>query len=443
MACDLAAEAAAGAMREGAGASRQEVRRRHVFYVPGYDPRDPALYRRLAALELRRFSKTWGVSVSVDRQDVADPSVPSLRWGARLKAGEAEVDVVYETLRWEDFVAKDFATPLPLTMLRGIKTAVDAIVTGLLWRIVRASPWCAVAWFYPLVTLVGTLALSIWAGLAFAGLVAAHSFFVVGAAAGAVLAAGLWIGAMAALRRSGPFLIHLMDDGRSQRRYAGRVDRALDQRVDAFAARIRQVVAAREADEVLVVGHSSGTFIAIDAVARAYEAEPGFAKGSRFALLTVGASELLVAFQPKAGWFRERIRRLAVEPSLFWAEVVGPWDTLNFPNRDPVAELKLEVPADRPNPLFRRAFLTKMLERESIEKLRKGWRVFRAHFQFVMANEVQGPYDYFSLVCGPWTARSQFARTANGRLMSPQLDEAPPPLPRPDWLPPLPDEPKP
>lgn len=438
MAGDLAADETAAAKHGRATVGDQEVRRRHVFYVPGYDPRDPALYRRLAALELRRFSKTWGVSVSVDRQDVADEATPSLRWGARLKADEAVVDVTYETLRWEDFVAKDFATPLPLTMLRGLVTAWDAVVTGLLWRIWRASPWCAIAWFYPLVTVLATMGLSLWAGAATGLALAERGWPFVGVLLGLAIGLGAPVGVLTALRSRGSFLVHLMDDGRSQRRYAARADRDLDARVDAFARRIRTVVAAREADEVLVVGHSSGTFVAIDAVARAYEAEPDFAKGAQFSLLTVGASELLVAFNPKAGWFRERIRRLAVEPSLFWAEVVGPWDTLNFPNRDPVSELKLDVPADRPNPLFRRAFLTKMLERESIEKLRKGWRVFRAHFQFVMANEVQGPYDYFSLVCGPWTARSQFARTADGRLMSPKLGEAPPPLPRPDWMPPLP-----
>lgn len=440
MAGDNVAQSSSGEScgREGADSvAGQEVRRRHVFYVPGYDPRDPALYRRLAALELRRFAKVWDVSISVDRADVADPSVPSLSWGARLTAGDAKVAVTYETLRWDDFVARDFAVSLPITLLRSLRTGVEVIVTGLLWRIWKASPWCAVAWFYPMAVVIGLLALGIWGGAEIAGFIGDRGPMVLGVVAGASFAAALVLGVVAALRRSGSFLVHLIDDGRSQRRYAARADKALDARVDAFASRIRAVVEAGETDEVLVVGHSSGSFVAIDAIARAYEASPDFARGREFALLTVGASELLVAFHPRAGWFRERIRRLAIEPSLFWAEVVGPWDSLNFPNRDPVTELKLDVPADRPNPTFRRAYLTKMLGRESIQALRKGWRVFRVHFQFVMANEIRGPYDYFSLVLGPWTTRSQFARTEGGRLMSPKVEPAPPPLPRPDWMPPL------
>ncbi|PZQ10900.1 MAG: hypothetical protein DI565_19125 [Ancylobacter novellus] len=438
MAGENAAEAGAAEAVE--AAPRQEVRRRHVFYVPGYDPRDPALYRRLAVFELRRFSKVWGVRVEVDREDVADERVPSLRWGARLDADGVAVDVVYETLRWDDFVAADFATPLPFKILRGLATAADAIFSGLLWRIWRAAPWCAAAWLYPLMSVLLVLGLSIWTGVVAARLAAGLGAPTLGVVLGVILGCGLALALVEAFRRSGSFIVHLMDDGRSQRRYARRSDPALSARVDAFADRIAEVAAAGEADEVLVVGHSSGSFVGIDAVARAYERRPDLRTGTPLALLTVGASELLVAFHPRAGWFRERIRLLAVEPTLFWAEVVGPWDSLNFPNRDPVTELGLDVPADRPNPVFRRAFLTKMLGRESIENLRKGFRVFRAHFQFVMANEVRGPYDYYSLVCGPWSARSQFARTADGRLMSPKLEPAPDPLPRPDWMPPLPKD---
>lgn len=419
-------------------AAEQEVRRRHVFYVPGYDPRDPAIYRRLAALELRRFAKLWGVSVSVDADEVADAATPSLKWGARLAAGEARVAVTYETLRWEDLVARDFATPLPLTLLRAARTGFEALATGFLWRVWRASRWCAIAWLYPLSICVATFAASLWLGALLYGFVAPSAGVAVAALLGAAAACGLAVGAMALLRRMGSFVVHLMDDGRSQRRYATRADAEVEARVESFSKRIEAVVRAGEADEVLVVGHSSGSFIGVDAIARAYERAPDFARDRNLALLTVGASELLVAFHPAAGWFRERIRRLAVEPTLFWAEVVGPWDTLNFPNRDPVSELGLDVPADRPNPTFRRAFLTKMLGQESIKRLQSGLRIFRAHFQFVMANEVQGPYDYFSLVLGPWTAKSQFARTADGRLMSPTLGPAPEPLPRPDWLPPLP-----
>jgi hypothetical protein len=29
------------------------------------------------------------------------------------------------------------------------------------------------------------------------------------------------------------------------------------------------------------------------------------------------------------------------------------------------------------------------------------WNLFRMHYQFIMANDLRAPYDYFMLVCGP------------------------------------------
>jgi hypothetical protein len=406
-----------------AASSGQEVRRRHVLYVPGYDPRDPQLYRRLAALELRRFARLWGARVEVAREAVNDAATPSVGWTARVAAGEARVEVTYETLRWDDIVAQDFATPLPVKMLRALNTLRDALMSGQLLRVAKASPWCAVVWIYPVCALLGAALVGGGAGAAVA--VAAAE---VGAAPAAAVVLGVAaalagaVAVMAALRRAGSYVIHLIDDGRSQRRYIHREDADLERRIDAFAARIRAAKAQTNVDEVLVVGHSSGSFIAIDAVARAYENDPDFGRGRpALALLTVGATELLVALHPAAGWFRERLRRVAAEPTLFWAEVYGPWDLINFPNRDPVTELGLDLPADRPNPTFRRAFLTKMLRQGTIDELKRRLNLFRLHFQFIMSNEVQGPFDYFSLVCGPWRVRTQFRRTARGALMSPYL----------------------
>lgn len=399
----------------------QEVRRRHVLYVPGYDPRDPSLYRRLAALELRRFGKLWNARVSVDGSSIDEPSIPSIRWTARVAAGDARVEVTYETLRWDDIVAKDFSTPLPLKILRGFRTLADSLLTGQLWRVARASPWCAIVWVYPLVAFLGATLVGLAAAvLVKVGVAAIGGPAALGYLLGAAAFAAAGLGVMAWLRRAGSYVIHLIDDGRSQRHYVYRQDEELERRIDGFAARIREAKANPELDELLVVGHSSGSFIAIDAVSRALETDPGLGHGrANLALLTVGATELLVALHPAAGWFRKRIRRLALDPTLFWAEVYGPWDSINFPNRDPVTELKLDVPTDRPNPTFRRAFLTKMLRQATIDELRRSYAVFRVHFQFIMSNEVQGPFDYFSLVCGPWRMRTQFRRTAKGAFMSP------------------------
>lgn len=403
--------------------SGQEVRRRHVLYIPGYDPRDPGLYRRFAAFELRRFARLWGAKVDVDDKHVDDPAIPSVRWTARAVAGEAKVEVVYETLRWDDIVARDFSTPLPRKFLAGFVTLFDALFSGLLFRVARAAPWCAIAWLFPVSVILFWTLLGVGLGYGISRVAEAYGQGVLGVLAWLGLSVGTPLAALAVMRKRGSFVVHLMDDGAAQRSYARRLDPVTEARIDAFADRIRAIKAQAEVQELLIVGHSSGSFMGIDALARALEKEPELGKGNRpaIALLTVGASELLVGMHPAAGWFRERLKRVAVDNGVFWAEVVAPWDTLNFPHRSPVEELKLDVPADCPNPTFRRAFLTKMLKAESIAKLRRERNIFRAHFQFIMANEVRGPFDYFSLVCSPWRTKTQFRRTAKGAYMSPHL----------------------
>jgi len=63
----------------------------------------------------------------------------------------------------------------------------------------------------------------------------------------------------------------------------------LEQRLDALARRLVERVQARDDDEVLVVGHSSGAIMAASIMARALRLSPTLASGrTRVALLTVG-----------------------------------------------------------------------------------------------------------------------------------------------------------
>ena len=48
-----------------------------------------------------------------------------------------------------------------------------------------------------------------------------------------------------------------------------------------------------------------------------------------------------------------------------------------------------------------------MLAPEFYGKLR--WNLFRMHYQFIMANDMRAPYEYFMLVCGPVAGRAMGA----------------------------------
>jgi hypothetical protein len=386
---------------------------RHVFYIPGYAPEGPERHHALVSREAARFARVWGVEVEVSPIRSAVPGGPSTTWTLTTRLPGATVVTTFETLAWEDFVRADFRTPLSHKLVEGAATLGDAVSSGLLGRVWRAAPWFGFGYLYPYLWILGCVLL----GVAAWGAILAFVPNALGAVIGALVGAGVLLAALKALQASGLFAIHLLDDWCAQRRYRLRSDPAFERHLDGFAERISAIDRAGTSDEILVVGHSSGSFLGIDVVARAFAGDEAFgARRARIALLTVGVAELLVAFHPGAGWLRDRIARLAWEKRLFWAEVVGRFDALNFHRRSPVAELGLDETA--PNPRFVRTRLNDMLERVKVVSMMRSLNAFRIHFQFVMANDKPAPYDFFSLLCGARMAVDQFDREP-GETMAP------------------------
>ncbi|HEY0291740.1 MAG TPA: hypothetical protein VGC51_05280 [Hansschlegelia sp.] len=395
---------------------------RRVFYIPGYAPEGAARHRDLFAREAQRFASLWKVDVQVSALQPGTGGVAACEWRARTRMSSAEVETFVETLAWDDLVAADFRKPLVAKLTKGFAALLDALVSGTLFRVARAAPWFAFGYVYPYLWLLGCVAAGAAGGVVASWLAPAGFGLALGLAAGAAVA----YGALKALHASSTlYAIHLLDDWIAQRRYRRRADPALDDRLDGFAERIVRAAAESADDEIVVVGHSSGSFLAIDVMARAFEADPELGRrGPAITLLTVGTAELLVAFHPGAGWFRQRLARLARERSLYWAEVAGYFDVLNFARRSPVEELGLAGGKERPNPRFRRVKINALLNRPTVLRLATRLKVFRLHFQFVMANERKAGYDFFSLMCGARTAAEQFSRPP-GEPMDPFPAAAP------------------
>ena len=172
-------------------------------------------------------------------------------------------------------------------------------------------------------------------------------------------------------------------------------------------------VDAGDADEIVVVGHSGGTPLVPCVIARALELDPEIGrKRPKVILLTVGAIMPAVALHPKAVRMREAVRRVAVEPSVQWIDVQARKDVMNFWDFDPVIGVGVDAGPQRCNPRVWRVRLHDMLSPDLYRKLSGNY--FRFHYQFIMANNLRAPYDYFMLVCGPlslieWAKRGNSA----------------------------------
>jgi pimeloyl-ACP methyl ester carboxylesterase len=374
------------------------VRRRHVIYVAGYEPRGARGYYKLFERECGRFQRVWPVSLTIQPGDF--DSEDFARWLIDVRASNWRVSTTYDFLRLEKFIRSDLAEPMMRHIPHSLGWIIGDLLSGALFRIFRASwrfglhllfvqlvllAWLALpATIGVMVGYVVTdhLGLSTLVGIAASLLAAVASFFVLQPVAGrwgAIQIPSCWV---------------------MLRRFARGQAVWLDHVIDAGARRLIAVARENDADELVVVGHSAGGVIASAVIARALEFDPELGRrGPRLVLLTLGSVMPAVALHPAARRMREIVKRLAVEPTLAWIDCKFRKDIMSFLNCDPVEGIGVHVGGRRRNPLTWRVPFKDMLSPEDYRRLR--WKFFRVHFQYIMASDRPCAYDYILLVGGP------------------------------------------
>ena len=143
-----------------------------------------------------------------------------------------------------------------------------------------------------------------------------------------------------------------------------------------------------------------GAMLAVDVLDRALDLDPDFGRrGARICLLTVGATIPKFALHPGAAEHRRKIARVAADPSIIWAEYQARDDAINFYKFDPVSLKRIAFDRFDDKPVIRRVQIHDMVQPATFSRFR--FNMLRRHYQFVMANDIRAPYDYFLMACGP------------------------------------------
>jgi hypothetical protein len=402
------------------------IRRRHVFYVEGYDRLGVEGYHRLFGRELSRFVKTWGVEAS--QSELALDSEDIAHWTVETKGANWQTATRYEFVRFEHLIRAAARQPLVRQIPRTLHWMFDDLVSGALWRTVRAAWRFALHLVLLQAPLLAWLLITIAAGWAAA--VAIERMTGAPLPIALLGMAAVWVALFAALR---PFADHwqilqVANGWPLMRDFARGRPTAYERPVEAFAAKLVAAARAGEADEILVVGHSAGGLTAPIVVTRALELDPDLGRhGPRVTLITVGSLLPAFALHPAAERMRAAIRRLAIEPAVRWVDCQARKDIMNFWDFDPVGGVGVEVGAARKNPIIWPVRLRDMLTDAAYDRLRDSQ--FRMHYQYVMANDQRAPYDYFLLVCGPvpvteWAAQPDAVLKSFGERAAYERPEA-------------------
>lgn len=378
-----------------------QIHKRLVIYVQGYDPRGLAEYYRMFRREYRNSCALYGLTGKIGKAE-DDPGNFTTRWDVTTNGDGWQVETRYLFLRWEDIIREDFDRPPWWKIVHMYRTLGGAIANGTIKKILKAH------WRFGLFSLYPFVLMTIWLLLgAFVGTLCMKLLESLGAPnvvaniVGTITALGAFSSAIW-VTEPRTYLLYMCDDAISTYQFAHGERPDWAKRMDFFAGRVVEAVRDSDADEAIIVGHSSGSFLAVDVLDRALRRDPQLGKYKpRVRLLTVGANLPIIGFQAVAGWFRNRLRRLAVARDIDWVDYQSRHDVMNFWPFDPVAGHGIVLEDDeRRNPTVVSISFRDLWKPGNFAFRR--WRFFKAHFQFLLANERLGAaYDYYLICCGP------------------------------------------
>lgn len=372
----------------------EQVKRRKVYYVSGFDPRGASFYHRLYREESAKQAVHHGGSVSVGSRVRLGEHVSA--WHVHSEWDGHAVSTEYQFLHWDDLVRRHWEPSLPRLVLSTLARYGRYIGCGAFGRLSKTFRGPFYSALYPLAYLVLLLILAVGGGIGVKAMLAA-----VGGnawlawASGVVIGAGLFGGGIALANRLAVFW--LLQIYRFVQGWGEREPEDVKARIDAFADWIRRDLEASPCDEVLVVGHSVGSIVGVSLAARLADALPP-AQRRQLTLITLGQCIPLLSLMPSAKAFHRDLQRLSEERGMQWLDMNARADSLCFSQANPLDISGITGSGvGRPTAQVVRPF--RMFDKKEYARMKRSRQ--RLHFQYLMASALPNEYDYFRMTAGP------------------------------------------
>ncbi|MCF3594110.1 hypothetical protein LZG00_08865 [Rhodobacteraceae bacterium LMO-12] len=394
------------------------VRKRRVFYIPGYDPIHPRRYRELYRKEGAEQARISGYNLDLSPKKTSGP----YGWHVMGQMDGAEVQADFEVMVWSDIVRDSMGLGIAATYVQLARTAWIYISSGALGRLMRLRKGPVIAALYPVVFLLvqfliavlvayGVATLVGFVGSKIAAMIYPDQIFtplfypIVYGSVAVGLVVGWLVLRWFRVKDGKFFAYYLMHDYAYSAQSKGANPPELEARMTEFGERIAEALG-QGYDEVLVVGHSSGAHLAVSVLADLIQAGKVTEGGPVLSFLSLGQVVPMVSFLPQAQRLRADLHYLSTRDELTWVDVTAPGDGCAFALCDPVAVSGVAPESGKRWPLVISAAFTQTLSAERWKELR--WRFFRLHFQYMCAFDRPGDYDYFRITAGPVTLGARY-----------------------------------
>ncbi len=374
----------------------QQIKRRKVFYIPGFDPFPARRYRELYRQNSQEQATISGYTISQSALHLKD----RFGWQVNASFGDQDCEAEIEVLVWSDLVKDSMRAGILATYLQLLRTAWIYLSTGALADVIKLRKGPVIAALYPVGFLLGQLIIALAIG------------FISGTILASIHPYLFWPGmiltwpVLEVFRRLDGriFAYYLMQDYAFTAQFGGAYPPELSQRLKQFGQKVTQAMA-EDWDEVLVVGHSSGAHLAVSVLAELGRRNQIKCAPMPIGLLSLGHVMPMVTFLPKAAALRRDLHDLSQMGEVSWVDVSAPGDGCSFALCDPVAVSGV-ASIGKTGPLVISAAFTQSLSPERWKSLR--WRFFRLHFQYLCAFDRPRDYDYFQITAGPISLGQRF-----------------------------------
>jgi hypothetical protein len=369
------------------------VRTRRVYYISGFDPRGPGYYHRLYREEAVKQAALHGVRIDTGPRTRAGEHASMWRVEAEWK-GHA-VSTEYQFLHWDDIVRCNWERNLAKLAWAGLANLVQYMRCGAWAQLRREFRGPFLSSLYPHACLLLILVVALLGGLGVSSVVARVSGWVeAGAAIGMASAAAMCIAGVRLANRSAVFwLLRIYEFVGA---WTDEKQREVQARADRLATHILDEQRRAPCDEVLLIGHSVGSIVAVMVGAR-FATAARASERANFALVTLGQCIPLLGMQPSAKVFRDALRTLAEHRELPWLDMNARADALAFSQTNPLEASGVAGAAARPVEQIVRPF--RMFDAATYASMRRD--KMRLHFQYLMASDRPDQYDYFRMTAGP------------------------------------------
>jgi hypothetical protein len=384
--------------------SQASVRTRHVFFMGGFDPKGASSFYQQHRAELAHYCALSGVPHTLGPRQRVDAF--SQTWTTHAQHTPVPVDTVFEYLVWDDVVRSLWARS-PMALARqGLRSLWDFSIGGSIRRLHALAPATAYAALFPyalvLLAVVGVIGSS---ALVYALLkMFSHSNGVValGTALVAALATAVaWRGLKSVTTT---WFLRVVDFANT---LANGKSSALEGRLDAWCTRLCTVLADSPADEVLVVGYSAGSSLAVSLLARVVAQAPTH-HSARLNLLTIGNCIPVAAALPVGKQVRADLASLS-SSDIAWVDYTSPIDWGSYPLCNPIAIFTPQAPNSGALRHFISPQFHLLFSPAAYQALKKN--KYRVHQQYLQCPERIGAYDYFAMLYGAHNLRNRFAST--------------------------------